>query len=121
MTETTRSAASAGTGYATETVTAMASRIRRGLRLFTSADHQPRARRATDVILLTISFVGIVFVGLVAVPEPGFSRAVTRFLGALPDAMTGTWQLLAELPTLWALLVLVAAFTRAGGPRSGGT
>ncbi len=112
MTEVTRSVASVGQDDATEMVTAMASRIRRGLRLFTSAGDQPRARRATDVILLTISFVGIVLVGLVAVPEPGFSRAVTRFLGALPDALTGMWQVLADLPTLWALLVLVAAFTR---------
>jgi uncharacterized membrane protein YbhN (UPF0104 family) len=112
MAEPTAPVTSAGTGNATETVAAMTNRIRRGLRLFTSAGDQPRARRATDVILLTISFVGIVLVGLAAIPEPGFSRAVTRFLGALPDALTGTWQLLADLPTLWALLVLVAAFTR---------
>lgn len=88
------------------------SRVRRGVRLFTSAEDQPRARRATDVILLTISFVGLVFVGLVAVPEPGFSRAVTAFLGALPEALTGMWQVLADAPTVWALVVLVAAFTR---------
>jgi uncharacterized protein (TIRG00374 family) len=88
------------------------SRVRRGVRLFTSAEDQPRARRATDVILLTISFVGIVFIGLVAVPEPGFSRAVTAFLGALPEALTGMWQVLADSPTVWALVVLVAAFTR---------
>ncbi len=112
MTDATESASSDGTGNATETVTTMAGRLRRGLRLFTSAGDQPRARRATDVILLTISFVGIVFVGLVAIPEPGFSRAVSRFLGALPDALAGMWQILADLPTLWALIVLGAAFTR---------
>ena len=112
MTDVHRPVASNGTANATETVAAMTNRIRRGLRLFTSAGDQPRARRATDVILLTISFVGIVLVGLVAIPEPGFSRAVTRFLGALPDALTGAWQLLADLPMLWALLVLLAAFTR---------
>jgi uncharacterized membrane protein YbhN (UPF0104 family) len=90
----------------------MSSRVRRGLRLFTSAQDEPRARRATDVILLAISFVGIVFVGLVAIPEPGFSRAVTSFLGSLPDALTGMWQVFADSPTVWALVVLVAAFTR---------
>ena len=112
MTEATRSGARAGAGTATRTVTAMTNRLRRGLRLFTSADDQPRARRATDVILLTISFVGIVLVGLAAIPEPGISRAVTRFLDAFPNALTGMWQLLADLPTLWALVVLVAAFMR---------
>jgi hypothetical protein len=63
MTEPIRSIAQVGTDHATETVTAVAGRLRRGLRLFSSAGDQPRARRATDVILLTISFVGIVFVG----------------------------------------------------------
>ena len=93
-------------------MTAMTGRVRRGLRLFTSAPDLPRARRATDVILLVISFVGMVFVGLVAIPEPGFSRAVTTFLGSLPAALTGMWQVFADSPTVWALVVLVAAFTR---------
>ena len=91
---------------------AMASRIRRGLRLFSSSGDQPRARRATDVVLLTISFVGIVFVGLIAVPEPGFSRAITSFFTALPTAMDGMWQIFGDLPALWALVVLVVAFAR---------
>lgn len=92
---------------------AIAGRIRRGLRLFASSADQPRARRATDVVLLTLSTVGIVLVGLIAVPEPGFSRAVTSFLLSLPAALTGMWQILGDLPALWALVVLVAAF--AGG------
>ncbi len=112
MTEPTGSVTSVATGNASEAVAAMASRIRRRVRLFTSAGDQPRARRATDVILLTVSFTGIVLVGLAAVPEPGISRAITRFLGAFPDALTGMWQLLADLPAVWALVVLVAAITR---------
>jgi len=112
MTDAAGSVVGDGSGDATEMVTAMAGRLRRGLRLFTSAGDQPRARRATDVILLAISFVGIALVGLAAIPEPGISRAVTRFLGALPEALTGMWQLFADLPTLWAFVVLVAAFTR---------
>ena len=91
---------------------AMASRIRRGLRLFSSAGDQPRARRATDVVLLTLSTAGIVLVALSAVPEPGFSRAISTFLMSFPDAFTGMWQVLGDLPTLWALVVLVAAFIR---------
>ncbi len=97
---------------AADAVTAMASRIRRGLRLFSSSGDQPRARRATDVVLLTLSFVGIVLVGLIAVPEPGFSRAISTFLAALPTAMDGMWQILGDLPALWGLVVLAAAFAR---------
>lgn len=91
---------------------AMAGRIRRGLRLFASTGDQPRARRATDVVLLTLSTAGIVLVGLIAVPEPGFSRAVSNFLQSLPTALTGMWQVFGDLPALWALVVLVAAFVR---------
>jgi uncharacterized protein (TIRG00374 family) len=87
-------------------------RPRRGLRLFISTPDLPRARRATDVILLVASLVGILFVGLIAVPEPGFSRAVTAFLRSLPEALVGMWQVLADLPTVWALVVLVAALVR---------
>jgi glycosyltransferase 2 family protein len=96
----------------------MADRIRRGLRLFAGTGAQPRARRATDVILLTISVVGTLFVAIAAVPEPGVSRAITAFFRSLPDAMTGAWQLLADLPTVWALVLLVAAFAR-GRPKVG--
>ncbi len=113
MTEAASPIEAGGQSDATESAPEIiGDRIRRRLRLFTSAVDQPRARRATDVILLTISFVGIVLVGLVAVPEPAFSRAVTRFLGDLPDALTGVWQVLADLPTVWALVVLVAALAR---------
>jgi glycosyltransferase 2 family protein len=105
-------AVSGGGTNATETVTSTGSSERRGPRLFISTPDLPRARRATDVILLVTSFAGMVFVGRVAVPEPGFSRAVTTFLGALPAALTGVWQVLADSPTVWALVVLVAAFTR---------
>ncbi len=97
---------------ANDAVAAMADKLRRGLRLFAGVGDQPRARRATDVILLVVSFVGIVLVGLVAIPEPGISRAVTGFFAALPHALIGMWQLFADLPTLWAVVVLVAAFTR---------
>ena len=87
-------------------------RIRRGFQLFAHVGDQPRARRATDVILLLVSMVGVVLVGLIAVPEPGFSRAVTEFLVALPDALVGIWQVVVDLPVIWALAVLVATFVR---------
>ena len=110
MTATDPSVSRGGESGGTDVVSAMAGRIKRGLRLFSSVVDQPRARRATDVVLLAISFVGIVLVGLVAIPEPGFSRAIATFFRSLPDALTGTWQILADLPAIWALAILVAAF-----------
>jgi glycosyltransferase 2 family protein len=90
-------------------VTTMAEHLRRRARLFAAIGDQPRARRSTDVILLVLSLTGIVLVGLAAIPEPGISRAITRFLTDLPSAFTGVWQVLADLVVVWALLVLGAA------------
>jgi len=90
-------------------VTAMAEHLRRRARLFATVGDQPRARRSTDVIMLVSSLFGIVLVGLVAIPEPGISRAITRFLTDLPSALTGLWQVLADLAVVWALVVLAAA------------
>ena len=87
-------------------------RIRRGFQLFAHVGEQPRARRATDVILLLVAMSGVALVGLIAVPEPGFSRAITDFLVAFPDALAGIWQVLADLPLVWALVVLVATVVR---------
>lgn len=95
-----------------DVVTAMADKLRRGARLFTNVGDHPRARRATDVLLLTTSLIGIVMIGLVAVPEPGYARAITDFMSALPDALIGMWQLLADLPILWAIVVLGASLVR---------
>jgi uncharacterized membrane protein YbhN (UPF0104 family) len=98
-----------------DVVAAMADRLRRGTRLFTNVGDQPRARRATDVLLLSTSLVGILMIGLVAVPEPGYSRAITDFMRALPDAFIGMWQLFADLPILWGFIVLGASMLRRRG------
>jgi uncharacterized membrane protein YbhN (UPF0104 family) len=93
-----------------DNLTAVAGKIRRGMRLFNSSGSQPRARRATDLIMLVLSMVGLVFAGLVAVPEPGISKAISQFLSSLPVSLGGTWQVMADLPLAWALVLLVAAF-----------
>ncbi len=108
MTATTSGDTNAAADVAAEVVV----RIRRGFQLFAHVGEQPRARRATDVILLAVSLIGVVLVGVIAVPEPAFSRAVTDFLVALPDALVGMWQVIADLAVVWALIVLVATFVR---------
>ena len=56
--------------------TEVASRIRRGFQLFVHVGDLPRARRATDVILLLVSLIGVALGGVIAVPEPGFAASV---------------------------------------------
>jgi uncharacterized protein (TIRG00374 family) len=90
-------------------VSAIATNLRRRARLFAAVEDHTRARRATDVILLVGSLFGLALTGLAADPEPGFSRAVTSFLTALPAALAGVWQVLADLAVVWAAVVLAAA------------
>jgi uncharacterized membrane protein YbhN (UPF0104 family) len=77
--------------------------------LFSSAVGLPRSRRATDVLVLVSSVIGLVLVGVVARPEPAFSRAITQLLVTFPGAMLGLWQLLADALALWALALIVLA------------
>jgi glycosyltransferase 2 family protein len=86
--------------------------IKRGTRLFSDDGAQPRARRATDVILFALSTIGLILVGLVAEPEPGYSRAVTEVFVSLPDALAGMWQFIADVPVVWAVAIFVIALVR---------
>ena len=86
--------------------------LRRGLRLFAQTDDQPRARRATDVILLGLSCLCLLTVALLADPDPGISNALSDFFAALPHTLEGVWQAMADLPMVWAVVVLVGALIR---------
>jgi uncharacterized membrane protein YbhN (UPF0104 family)/tRNA A-37 threonylcarbamoyl transferase component Bud32 len=84
----------------------------RGLRLFSHALAQPRARRATDVILLVLAAIGLLVVGLAAEPEPNYSLALTELLVSLPDAVNGIWRIFADIPLVWSVVVFVIALMR---------
>ena len=86
--------------------------ITRGIRLFSHAQVQPRNRRATDVILLVLSLLGILVVAIVAEPEPGYSVALTALLVSLPDAMNGIWRFFADVLLVWSVLLFVLALAR---------
>lgn len=79
-------------------------------RLFATAAGQPRSRRATDVIVLVWSVIGLVLVGVVALPDPAFSSAITQLLVTFPGAMLGIWQVLADALVLWAVGLVVISF-----------
>jgi uncharacterized membrane protein YbhN (UPF0104 family) len=80
----------------------------RSVRMFVDTE-QPRARRATDVLVLAGSLVGLVAASGVAFPPPGFVRVVVVFLGSWPGFFRTFWQILADLLLLFALVVLVGA------------
>jgi uncharacterized membrane protein YbhN (UPF0104 family)/tRNA A-37 threonylcarbamoyl transferase component Bud32 len=83
-----------------------------GLRLFATSGDEPRARRATDLLLLGAGVLGLAVASPLASPPPGFARSVAAFAADLPDVLDGVWQIAVDALTLLALGVAVAALVR---------
>ncbi len=92
-------------------VTAPAELIARGLKVFASPPGQPRARRATDLVLLVLTLTGLV-VAIVAYPPSGFEVALQRFFQSIPDWLAPVWGFLSDLTWLFAIVLLVVALVR---------
>ena len=90
----------------------MAERWRTGLRLFATSADAPRARRATDVVLLASGGAALVVASVVESPQPGFAQALATFATSLPDLLNGLWQVALDLLALLAVAVVVAALVR---------
>jgi uncharacterized membrane protein YbhN (UPF0104 family) len=88
---------------------------RRGPRLFATPADEPRARRASDVILLVGAVVGLAAVSAAAVPQGRFTRAVESMLRRAPDFLDGLWQLLVDALALLAVVLIVGAALRRRG------
>src|SRR4051812_3339706 len=58
---------------------------RGGPRLFATPEDEPRARRASDVVVLLAGVLALVLISFAAEPSPGFARSLDRFVTALPD------------------------------------
>ncbi len=78
-------------------------------RLFIDAREQPRSRRATDVLLVVATSVGLLFLAATANPPSGFANDVTGFVDALPDLLDGLWRVMIEFPLLLAIGLLLAS------------
>jgi uncharacterized protein (TIRG00374 family) len=91
--------------------TSLWSRPRR-MRLYSSTRHRPRARRATDVLLLITASIGIS--GFVALAEPPtqFERALIDLANSIPSFLDIVWQVLAGALLLWAIALLIFSLAR---------
>lgn len=76
-------------------------------RVFATAADQPRSRRATDVIALALSGLGLVLVLVIDAPQPGFARAIGEFVAAIPSFVDGLWQIAGDLLVAFALVLLI--------------
>jgi uncharacterized membrane protein YbhN (UPF0104 family) len=84
----------------------------RGPRLFAHDRSEPRARRFTDVVLLSASLLALWLTSAAAVPAPGFLIAFTAFIRSAPAFLETAWEICADLLALYAIVLLVAAAVR---------
>ncbi|WP_426571025.1 flippase-like domain-containing protein [Aquihabitans sp. McL0605] len=89
----------------------MWSRPRR-LRLYSSVRHRPRARRATDVLLLVSAALGIAALVSSAEPPTQFEQALIDLANSLPSFLDVVWDVLAGALLIWAGLLLVLSLAR---------
>jgi len=88
------------------------SRARGTPRVFATSADEPRARRATDAVIVVASLLVLVILGAVERPPPGFIRAVAVFLLALPGFLAFVWATFSDLLVVLALGLLVLAAAR---------
>ena len=88
----------------------------RGLRVFAGAVDEPRARRATDVLLLVAATIGLLVLSVAAVPTPGFARALATYLASWPGVFDALWQIVADMLIVVAVIILITAAARRRWP-----
>jgi uncharacterized membrane protein YbhN (UPF0104 family) len=79
--------------------------------VYASPAGEPRARRATDVLLLGSSLLGLAAL-VVAYPPSRWERSLVAFLDSFPGWLDPVWGFLFGLVSLWAVLLVLAAAVR---------
>src|SRR3569832_848886 len=72
----------------------------------------PRARRPTDLLLLSGMFLLITGVVLLARPPSNFERALIDLAASLPSYLDVIWRVLVGLLVPWEVVLVVACVTR---------
>jgi uncharacterized membrane protein YbhN (UPF0104 family) len=85
--------------------------FRRRFRIYSAPADQPRARRATDVLLLLGGVVGLILLTS-AYPPSGFEGSFQDFLDKRPGWLDPVWDFAYDLLWLWAMLLLLTAVIR---------
>jgi uncharacterized protein (TIRG00374 family) len=82
------------------------------VRLFSSARHRPRARRATDVLLVLLAAAGIALLVTTAQPPTAFESALEDLARSMPSFLDIVWEVLAGLLLAWGVGLLVVSVAR---------
>jgi uncharacterized membrane protein YbhN (UPF0104 family) len=78
------------------------------VRIYSSPRGQPRFRRATDVVLVVASLVGLGLL-VAAYPPSELERSFSAFLASVPGWLDPVWAFLEDLLWLWAIVLVLAA------------
>lgn len=89
---------------------------RRLPKVFAARKEEPRARRASDVIVLLLSVAGLALLSLVAKPPSGFEATLVEIAAAFPPALDGLWRLVIGFLGWFGAGVVVAAVLRRRWP-----
>ncbi len=87
---------------------ARAAKLRRGFRVYAAPRDEPRARRATDVLLLAVGLLGL-WLLTAAYPPSDFEKSFESFLANFPGWLDPIWGVCYDLLWLWAMLLVAAA------------
>jgi uncharacterized membrane protein YbhN (UPF0104 family) len=85
--------------------------VGRGLRAFGAPAGQPRARRATDLLLLLAS-AALLALAIVSYPPSGAERAFANAIARLPSWLDPVWGFLSDAVWLWAIALTLIALVR---------
>ena len=101
-------AGSASAAPAEKGVHAAARKLRRGFRIYAAPSSQPRVRRATDVLLLTVGLLGL-WLLTAAYPPSGLEQSLEHLLAEFPGWLHSVWAVLYDLLWLWAIVLVLGA------------
>jgi glycosyltransferase 2 family protein len=82
-------------------------------RIFTVPPGAARVRRPTDITLLVVTLVTLVWAGAIADdPLSGLRAAIAQVVAGLPPGLDPVWQVFRDLIVVWAVVVLVLVVVR---------
>ena len=87
------------------------------MRIFSSASDAPRARRPTDVFLLTLSVLGVFILSFFAPGPTAVDSTLADLISELPGLFGWFWEISYDLLFVWALLLLLFALVARGRKR----
>ena len=86
-----------------------------GIGVIAPAERTSRERSGSDVLLLFVTAVPVVFLALLAVPPSGFEQALVGVVDTVPTFLDALWRMGVATLLLWCATVVVVSAVRRRG------